>query len=334
MGDKTQKLKAIIIGLLIALPCLGLIALYGAGLLADHHYYFDLLGHFVLQYMIAALILCIFAALCRQVKWAFVMVAFALVCFAHSRMALHDPFQFTKPPPPQNGLTIASWNQNIHNMSMENMAGLFFAGAAPPDVIIILEANGNTLKMADSMIEGYPHQINGIAKRPNRRPMSFLVMSRLPVLDQATIPLHVFDWNNEVLRFSVQPTSAPQPYVIYAVHTHSPSNEPHQKRRNHELERLAAILEQDDAPHIIIAGDLNTTPYIPAFRDFLSATDLNYQSYGAFLSPSWPVEGRYAALRVPIDHMLYSDGLTQHNKNVVALKGSDHLALIAQFSQK
>jgi len=327
-------IKTAIIKTLVALPCLALIALYGAGLLADHHFYFDLLGHFVMQYMIAALILCVLAALCRQVKWAFVMLALALVCFGHSRMALHDPFQILKPSPPQNGLTIASWNQNIHNMSMENMAGLFFAGAAPPDVIIILEANGNTLKMADSMIEAYPHQINGITKRPNRRPMSFLIMSRLPVLDQASIPLHVFDWNNEVLRFSVQPISVAQPYVIYAVHTHSPSKVSHQKRRNHELERLAAIIKEDDAPYIIVAGDLNTTPYIPAFRDFLLSTDLNYQSYEAFLSPSWPVKARYAALRIPIDHMLYSDGLTQHDKNTIALNGSDHLALIAQFSQK
>ena len=334
MRRSSNKIGISLFRFLVALPCIALIALYSAGLLADYHYYFDLLGHFVIQYMIAAAILCAFAVLCRQKKWAFVMFTLALVCFGHSRMTLHDPFRFIKPPAPQTALTIASWNQNIHNMSMENMADLFFAEGAPPDVIIMLEANGNTLNMAKAMIEGYPHQISGVTKRPNHRPMSFLVLSRLPILDQTTFPLHVFDWNNEVLRFSVQPISAPQPYVIYAAHTHSPSHESHQKRRNHELMRLAAIIREDNAPHIIVAGDLNTTPYIPAFRDFLLTSGLNYQSYGAFLNPSWPVIARYPAFRIPIDHMLYSDGLTQHNKNVVALNGSDHLALIAKFSQK
>lgn len=319
---------------LVALPCIVLIALYSAGLLADHHYYFDLLGHFVLQYMMAALFLCIFAALFKQVKWAFVMFALVLVCFGHSRLTLHDPFQFIATPAPLNSLTIASWNQHTHNMNTKNMADLFFAEGSPPDVIIILETNGNTVKMAETMAEGYPHQINGLEKQPDHRPMNLLIMSRFPILEQTLYPLNTVGWNNAVLRFKIHPPSAPKPYIIYALHTNSPSSAHLQRRRNYELERLAYIIKEETSPNIIVAGDINITPYIPAFRDLLLISGLNYQSYGAFLNPSWPVITRYPAFRIPIDHMLYSDSLTQHYKNAITLNGSDHLELIAKFSQK
>jgi endonuclease/exonuclease/phosphatase (EEP) superfamily protein YafD len=218
-------------------------------------------------------------------------------------------------------------------MNTDNMSGLFLTSGPPPDVIIILEATANTLNMTNKMLEAYPHQINGLTKRPSHRPMSYMILSRLPILEQSTIPLQVYDWKNEALRFQVKTQEAQEPYTIYAIHTHSPSREEHQKRRNLELAKLGAIIQEDKSGNIIVAGDLNTTPYIPAFRDLLHISGLRYQSYGIFLNPSWPVFTKYMALRIPIDHMLYSRELTQHSKNTKTLNDSDHLAVITQFSQ-
>ena len=125
-----------------------------------------------------------------------------------------------------------------------------------------------------------------------------------------------------------------KPIAIYALHTLPPMSRSFQEQRNFELSVLALYAQPSPDIHVIAEGDWNITPYSPWFRDLLKKTDLNYQSYGLFLDPTWPSFMPLAMLRIPIDQILFSNGLIQTGKYVGPSTGSDHHALIAGFSEK
>ncbi|MBX2860050.1 MAG: endonuclease/exonuclease/phosphatase family protein [Vampirovibrio sp.] len=79
-------------------------------------------------------------------------------------------------------------------------------------------------------------------------------------------------------------------------------------------------------PHLILAGDLNTTPYAKQFQLILSGMQLNDTQWGQGLQPSWPA--KFGPVGIPIDHVLVSHQLQTIARHTGVNLGTDHLPVI------
>ena len=94
------------------------------------------------------------------------------------------------------------------------------------------------------------------------------------------------------------------------------------------MEALQKKISLNPAP-IILLGDLNLTPFSSVYKDFVTNTQLKNAMHGEGFFRTW--SGHSKVLRLTIDHILYS-GVEKKRFEVIGPFGSDHFALVADFS--
>ena len=113
--------------------------------------------------------------------------------------------------------------------------------------------------------------------------------------------------------------------TVLGVHASSPFDADGAARRDQELLEIAKWVTTQRAS-IVVAGDLNSTPFSWSFRRMLEVSRLHNSQIGFGLQPTWPSTN--VLLRIPIDHLLYSDGLRVVDRQVLPSLGSDHFPLV------
>lgn len=183
-----------------------------------------------------------------------------------------------------------------------------FVHASQADVISLVEVNPTfASKLASTTTLPY-HTLTRAAARPNNLPMALL--SRWPIVLEK-------QWSPRMVLYRVQhPTN---PFHVLQLHIKSPFSGDELLRRNTDL----ASIPVSTLPHpLLVVGDLNTVPWDPALQHLLGPLKL-----AASLAPTWPSTAPLA----PIDHLLTSPGITKPAIHHVAVKSTDHLAIIADF---
>lgn len=105
--------------------------------------------------------------------------------------------------------------------------------------------------------------------------------------------------------------------------------------RNQHLALLAQRVrkQQQVTPSCsqILLGDLNLTPWSPLFEDFLASTGLQNAAAGRGLQPTWY---RWPAFPfgLILDHGLHSRNMRCDQRIILSTNGSDHRALVFDFS--
>jgi len=99
--------------------------------------------------------------------------------------------------------------------------------------------------------------------------------------------------------------------------------------RDAELEALAERF-RGTAP-LVVLGDFNATPWCPAMRRLCTALKLRNARLGLGISPTWP-QWLPKQLRLPIDHVLVSKGITVGSFTTGSFTGSDHLPTITTLT--
>ncbi len=118
------------------------------------------------------------------------------------------------------------------------------------------------------------------------------------------------------------------PVHFYGIHPHTPVWRPKFHQRNAQLRWLADDIADRSQP-VIVAGDLNTTPFSPTFRELLIHAGLQDTRRGAGWNPSWPVY--MPIFWLPIDHILVSSDIQVCRLSTGKSIGSDHYPLIAEI---
>jgi endonuclease/exonuclease/phosphatase (EEP) superfamily protein YafD len=91
---------------------------------------------------------------------------------------------------------------------------------------------------------------------------------------------------------------------------------------------VAARLASENAPSVLL-GDLNCTPWSPAFADLLGEAGLRDSALGYGLRTTWLSALPFVGL--PIDHVLASPGIGVRDRRVGPDVGSDHFPVIAEL---
>ncbi|QQG35910.1 MAG: endonuclease/exonuclease/phosphatase family protein [Micavibrio aeruginosavorus] len=318
-GNLKKTLRDTAEGLANILSAILLLAV-GLSFLARVHWLADIFSHFLIQYIIGAVVLGSFYAMIRTWPMAGLM---ALILF----VSLHE---IRRPVTPSSNvvpaISVMQYNRLIaqtnHDVLIE-----FITKTHPADIIVIQEAGAEMGKVIDHVKDIYPYYIN----ETRSHAFGMVILTRYPITDRKFIPLPGPILDNFLLRASIDIPGSEENLVLYALHAVPPTDNIPWAQRNSELQRASTYVAQDNSPYIIMAGDWNITPYSPFFQDFLTATRLNYQETQLYPPVTWPSTFRLPVFQVGIDHILSSDSLKLIRKETGSPMSSDHYPLIATF---
>lgn len=121
------------------------------------------------------------------------------------------------------------------------------------------------------------------------------------------------------------------PIRLLSVHPLSPGGPNRNEVRDRHLDFAAEWAAALDGVRTVVAGDFNATPWSHAFRAVQRRGDLENSQRGYGLELSFPTTASWL-LQVPIDHVLYSEGLAVVDRRLGPELGSDHVPVIVDLA--
>jgi endonuclease/exonuclease/phosphatase (EEP) superfamily protein YafD len=201
--------------------------------------------------------------------------------------------------------------------------------AAGPDVIAILELNSDLEKALNQQLAtSHPYVVSESQDNGN---FGIGLWSRFPLANE-----RVFHLNTPILPSIEADVQLPSRAIhLVATHPLPPMGARNFNHRNKHLALLGQRIQEqfrgDPAESVILLGDLNLTPWSPLFHDFLAATDLQNSAAGGGLQPTWYRWNAFP-FGLVLDHGLHSGNLRCRERKILPPNGSDHRALILDFS--
>jgi endonuclease/exonuclease/phosphatase (EEP) superfamily protein YafD len=276
----------------------------------------DLPSHFVLQAAAGAMVLMIIAIICgvHSKVYAVLLLAYIL-CIARLW-----PFLIKARAVESGGTTLKILQTNIQfgNQDMKPLRALI--ADEKPDIIAVAEANTPAAALFRELDRDYPHQ-RVIVRDDCGKGIAVLSKLVLEGLEQKALAIP----DSQTLFFKV--ASGEKPVDVVVIHTANPTYA--FKERDAELSALSAWCEKTLPHRLIVTGDLNATPYCPAFRSMMKRTKLKNARDGFGILGSWPTQTRLRLLRIPIDHVLVSETLRVVDFRLAPDIGSDHMTTIS-----
>ncbi len=127
----------------------------------------------------------------------------------------------------------------------------------------------------------------------------------------------------------VAPGPGGETISLLGIHPVSPVNEHRSALRDAQLDFAAEWAASRDGP-VVVAGDFNATPWSAAFRRFVDDSGLRSSQTGFGIQASFPADSN-PAVRIPIDHLLVSEGLGVRDRRLGPALGSDHFPLLVDL---
>lgn len=317
MNPVVRKSPAPVLRALLGLPlwlAVGLLAVAVlGGLLARVLPVLDLLVHFPAQYLAAGIGLALLTLLLRRYR------AFALALgLGLANLAPLWPYVVAPPPVAAGeGPALRLVTANLNGMHADAAALRAFLQQTDADLVLLTELGGQQETAYAEAAARFPHRLRTPGNR--HQPFSLLVLARAPLLEPVIHqPLGI---DHPVVEFRYCWTEAACLAVI-ALHAPRPGSEFGDRRDQllgfaAERARQAGLRRQQ----AIVAGDLNVTPWSPAFG-YLTNTGLRDTALGQGWRPTWPAALGIAG--IPIDHVLASPRLEVRDYRLLDAMGSDH----------
>ncbi len=288
-----------------------------AGFFGRFAWWADLCSHFRLQYLLIFAVLAIGYGLARRkaAAWGFLALALINLILVLGVLLPRAP-RLSPVSAPIRAMLI---NVNTHQGNPD--AVIAAVRKENPDIVVLEEVDSIWTQKMEAALGQLPHR----TAEPQNDNFGIMVMSRIPwrkaeilFLGQADVPsvAAVFDTEKG-------------PFTLIGTHPVPPAGTQGTALRNEQLERVADNVNGVNMP-VLLLGDLNSTPWCPAFGRLLSSTPLRDASRGRGLHATWPsFAGRWG---IPLDHALFGPGIQILNVRVGAPLGSDHLPLIVEFA--
>ncbi len=189
---------------------------------------------------------------------------------------------------------------------------------ADPDLLVLEEINDRWLEEFAWLKVSHPFSIT----RPRQDNFGLGLFSKQPLSDGKIVNLGV-----SVPSIFATTRFGGTPVQIVATHPPPPTRRAYARWRDQQLDRLPSSL---GAPWpLILVGDLNVTPWNGHFRGLLRRSGLKDSARGFGYHPTWPNDNPF--IRIPLDHILYSPGLSVVGRHVGGDVASDHFPVIADF---
>ena len=250
-----------------------------------------------------------------------VWLGLAGCCAAPAAIAQTTP---TKVAMPESGqrlavLALNTWHRYGDAVRLER-----YLATGPADVVVLSEFGPDKRHMLAGLKSVYPFQV----ACADRWSCSLALLSRLP-FEAAGVGRIASDGKghgqDDMPDFVWAKLGARG--TVIGTHLHRPSRDPWLHER--QVSALARLVRHIEGP-LVLAGDLNTSPWSNAFRKLRAATGLVPTS---ILTPSWPA-WPLALPQVSLDHILVSPELAVAAAGTGPAVGSDHLPIWAQIERR
>jgi endonuclease/exonuclease/phosphatase (EEP) superfamily protein YafD len=277
------------------------------GSAGQFHWLPDLFSHFRLQYAMLSAAAAMVAVWQRQ--WLLLAVALATLSLNAWLLACQAWPQESGTAPDETPLQVISLNVLTSNPDKKRVLAYLTASAA--DVLFLMEIDADWAAALEPLKRSHPH--HHLLPRPDN--FGLALFSRLPLHG-----LRVF-----------QPAQGPpvvqaklllqgRSLVFLGAHPPPPIGGRLSALRDAQLAALAEWTAGQDLP-VLLAGDLNATPWSQALRP-LTAAGFNS------LHPAWPPTWRAGTIfALPIDHAFVTAPLQLQRRRTGPNLGSDHRPL-------
>jgi endonuclease/exonuclease/phosphatase (EEP) superfamily protein YafD len=283
-----------------------------ATLLPVEHFALQLFTHFRLQYLGAAVVLCIAFTALRESRYALLL---ALAAALNASLVL--PWYLDKPSP-QDGVDFDVLVANILSDNDDHEKLLALIEAEQPDLVLLLEVSPRWEASLGRLAASYPHRV--VEARAGN--FGIALYSKHAITSSAVIDSAPLDLPTIVATLDV----SGRPVRVVGTHPMIPLGKSNYEARNTQLTAIAALLREGSGPRILV-GDLNTTMWDMNYASLENKTWLRNVRRGFGVLPSWPMFMPVAL--IPIDHILVSDEIGVRNVRTGPRIGSDHLPLAA-----
>ncbi|ORT98080.1 endonuclease [Frankia casuarinae] len=199
--------------------------------------------------------------------------------------------------------------------------------AANPDVLVLVELSPLTLARVTSSGALASYRYREVHPEPGA--FGAAVFSRFPLHDAAA-PIVGGAMS---LRATVE-VDERRRFVVYAVHTISPTTSAYTDRWRTQLDTLRAQLEHATLP-VVMAGDFNATRDHRPFRRLVNSGVRDaHDVVGGGWQPTWNSKSLILPPVLRIDHVLASPAFAVTGFEVGGDFGSDHRPVIADLAMR
>lgn len=288
-------------------------------LLGEQHVVFDLLSHFRLQYIALIVPLLILALMGK--RWFSSLIL--TICLCVHLLPVYQSHQRESPGSnshnsDRQAVTLNVMTNNLLASNHNHMRQIDTVQAAAPDVIVFQEYTPAWHTVLSNALSAYPHKLTV----PLNNPFGIAIYSRYAFTDSLVAPL--FPGGRPTIRATV--SIADKAIEIVGVHPPPPLSSSLFRERNKHLHMLASHASHSSGP-LVIAGDLNTSPWSGAFNQFLQQGNLYDTRAGKGIYATWP--DFLSPLQIPIDYIIVSTHFNVLSMHASGNLGSDHKTLWA-----
>lgn len=289
-----------------------------AGFLARLGWLLELICHFRLQLGVVLAALALVGLVGRR---RILAVAAAVGAAVNLTLVLLAARPNSGPLPASTAPRLRLLSLNVHTANTRSDLVRELVARTQPDLVLLLEVNAAWMKDLESLRQQYPFVLSeprednfGIALFSRVRPADWELMD----LGPAEVPSVRADVNlgGRTLR-------------LLGTHPLPPATPAYAAGRNGQLRALAEWSRAHPLP-VVLAGDLNVTPWSPHFTDLLRDGGLRQERPEWSLGISWPTRAPWFGL--PLDHCLTSPGLVVLRREVAPSVASDHWPLLVELA--
>ncbi len=289
---------------------------------ASYHWSLDLLVNMRSQLALGLAIVVVPLAVFQ--KWRHVLV-FTICCAINLAdvVPLYLPAESSPPsgPSPADGsssdLTVLS--ANVLSSNANKQGYIDYLRNQQADLVLLLELDVEWARIARELADEYPYQL----VRPRGDNFGLALLSRYELVDARLDPL------SSGLPTIIADVQVGEPKItVIGTHPLPPIGTARFKSRNTQLLAVAEKVRDAEYP-VILCGDLNVTPWSPAFKNLLDHSGLRDARKGFGLQSTWPAKPWPIA--IPIDHVLVSPSISVTSFSAGPLIGSDHRPVRAEL---
>jgi endonuclease/exonuclease/phosphatase (EEP) superfamily protein YafD len=304
-----------VVFILLVLPIVAVFVVCGSALLVSAYWLFDWMALPLLPSFILSLIAGLIALALR--RWRLAGAAAAATVFA---LALAWPWTQATSVSAANAarFTLLQYNVYYRNAALDQVAQRIEAIDA--DIVVLLEVTAEGREKLRSLDAHYPQRFECWQSRG----CDILVFSRFPIKEPhidfvGTLQRSPIAW------FEISPAGCGM--NIFATHLTRPFPFAPISAQDKQADDLAAALRGWPGPKLLV-GDLNAVPWGRVVKTVTNQANLHV-SLGS--SGTWHAK-LPPLLRLPIDHIMATEGFGFASRKVLTLVGSDHAAVLTEVA--
>lgn len=276
----------------------------------------ELATHFRPHYFVALLAGALYLVLARRGAW---LVPVLLCGFLNGLYVLPYYRAPLVPPAGSESSSIRLLLANVQTSNTEHELVMELVRREDPDIIALLEVDQRWLDSIAVLKGSYPYFV----EEPRSDNFGIAVLSRVPLKALGLVSYGSADVPSVEGRFLL----GGQEVLFVATHPVPPIGTQMFRWRNEGLRELAAVAAA--APLCVLAGDLNSTPWSPDYREFEQESGLGNARRGFGVLPTWPVA--LGPLGIPLDHCLVSEAIVVTSVRCGPGIGGDHRPLLVDL---